>query len=283
MTRRSWFNLEAVFVHALLALGGFVFLVPFLWMLSTSLKDESQAYQIPPQWVPSDILWRNYYDAVFGYFNFIRYATNSMIIVIGVLIGRLLTASLVAFGFARIRFVGRNVLFILVLAGLMVPHQVTIVPLYIIFRDLTWLNTYLPLIVPAWLGGGAFYIFLLRQFLMGINSEIDDAAKIDGCGWFDVYWRIALPLIKPALAAVAIFSFLSTWDDFFGPLIFLRSSELFTLPLGLHFISESSSSSRPVITVAMAATTLIMLPPLAVFISAQRYFVQGVVFNGLKG
>jgi ABC-type glycerol-3-phosphate transport system permease component len=281
--RRPLIGLESLAIHTTLTLFGFVLLVPFLWMLLTSLKDESQAYQLPPQWIPSELVWNNYYVAVFGYFNFIRYAMNSITITTGVLLGRLITASLVAFGFARIRFVGRGVLFILVLSGLMVPHQVTIVPLYIIFKELGWLNTYLPLIVPTWLGGGAFYIFLLRQFLLGISTEIDDAAKIDGCNWFDIYWRISMPLIKPALAAVAIFSFLQTWDDFFGPLIFLRSNDLFTLPIGLHFYSEGSASSRPVITVAMAATTLIMTPPLAVFVAAQRYFIRGVVFNGLKG
>jgi ABC-type glycerol-3-phosphate transport system permease component len=166
----------------------------------------------------------------------------------------------------------------------MVPHQVTIIPLYILFKELGWLNTYLPLIVPAWFGGGAFYVFLLRQFIMTISPELDDAARIDGCGWFGIYRRIILPLIAPALASVAIFSFLASWNDFFGPLIFLNDNKLYTLAIGLHFYTNAASlSSRPETTVVMAGSTLIMLPPLLLFFFAQRFFIQGVVVSGVKG
>ena len=270
--------------HFVVAAGGLILMVPFLWMVSTSLKHEWEAFLIPPQWIPDEFLWDNYRRAIFDYYNFALYGANTTIITVGTLVGRLITASMVAFGFARIRFPGRGVLFILVLGTLMIPHQVTIVPLYILFQEFGWLNTFLPLIVPAWVGGGGFYIFLLRQFIMTVNPELDDAARIDGCGWLGIYLRIIMPLITPALAAVAIFSFLSTWNDFFNPLIFLRSNEKFTLAIGLHFYtSAASASTKPETTVVMAGSTMIMIPPLLLFFFAQRYFIQGVVFSGIKG
>jgi len=277
---------DSALTHLALVGGCVVLMVPFFWMVSTSLKPDTEAYRIPPQWLPSRLVWSNYYDAVFTYFNFVRYGLNTLTITLGVLVGRLLSASLVAFGFARVRFFGRDALFILVLSTLMVPHQVTLIPLYILFNEIGWLNTYLPLIVPAWFGGGAFFIFLLRQFMMGISTELDDAARIDGCGWLGIYGRILLPLIKPALAAVAIFSFLGTWNDFFGPMIILRDTSLFTLAIGLQVYSSAGlagTGSMPVIPVVMAGATIIMLPPLLLFFFSQRYFIQGVVFTGLKG
>lgn len=281
-SRRKIVN--SIISHSVVIVGGLIVMVPFLWMLSTSLKEESEAFQLPPQWIPSVFMWSNYHEAVFDYFNFPRYGLNTMIITVGVTIGRLISASLAAYAFARIRFFGRNVLFILVISTLMVPHQVTIIPLFLIYRDLDWLNTYLPLIIPGWLGGGAFFIFLLRQFIMTINQELDDAARIDGCGWFGLYFRIMLPLIKPALATVAIFSFLASWNDFFNPIIFLRSNELFTLPIGLYFYTNAATSQfRPETTIIMAGSTLILIPPVLLFFFAQRYFIQGVVFSGIKG
>jgi ABC-type glycerol-3-phosphate transport system permease component len=285
--RRPWTtHAGIVLTHLVLISGCVVLMVPFFWMVSTSLKHEWEAYRIPPQWIPTELVWSNYYDAVFKYFNFVRYGLNTLTITVGVLVGRLLSASLVAFGFARVRFFGRDALFILVLSTLMVPHQVTLIPLYVLFNSIGWLNTYLPLIVPAWFGGGAFFIFLLRQFMMGISPELDDAARIDGCGWLGIYGRILLPLIKPALAAVAIFSFLGTWNDFFGPMIILRDTSLFTLAIGLQVYSSAGlagTGSMPVIAVVMAGATIIMLPPLLLFFFSQKYFIQGVVFTGLKG
>ncbi len=276
--------LERAAIHLILLIGTVAMLFPFFWMISTSLKPEYEVFLLPPTWIPSEFQWIHYYQAFVDYFNFAQYGTNTMIITLGVLAGRLLSASLVAFGFARIRFIGRDVIFILVLSTMMVPGQVTIIPLYILFRDMGWLNTFLPLIVPAWFGGGAFFIFLLRQFILTINPELDDAARIDGCGWLGIYARITLPLIKPALAAVAIFSFLGTWNDFFGPLIFLRSRDMLTLAVGLHFMASAASSSvRPNLPHLMAGSTMILLPPLLVFFFAQRYFIQGVTFSGIKG
>jgi len=282
--QRSWQILRSTVSHAVVILGGLFILIPFFWMVSASLKTESEAFQLPPTWIPTEFIWGNYEQALFAYVPFGRYFLNTLIITGGVLAGRLMTASLVAFAFARMRFFGRNALFILVLSTLMVPHQVTIIPLFIIYKQVGWLDTYWPLIAPAWFGGGAFFIFLLRQFIMTVNSELDDAARIDGCGWFSIFWRIVLPLITPALAAVAIFSFLWTWNDFFNPVIFLRNHDKFTLAVGLYFFSKfASPTMQPRITEVMAGATIIMIPPLLLFFFAQKYFIQGVVFSGIKG
>ena len=278
--RRQLQTVRSVASHGIVILGGLFVILPFYWMVKT----EWEAFQIPPTWIPNEWMWVNYENALFAYVPFGRYFLNTTVITVGVLAGRLLTASLVSFAFARMRFFGRNVLFILVLSTLMVPFQVTIIPLFIIYKEIGWLDTYAPLIVPAWFGGGAFFIFLLRQFIMTVNHELDDAARIDGCGWFGIFWRIILPLIMPALAAVAIFSFLGTWNDFFNPLIFLRSNDKFTLAVGLHFFARTNSpTTSPVVTEVMAGATIIMVPPLLLFFFAQKYFIQGVVFSGLKG
>ena len=276
--------LRSVLSHGVVILGGLFVIFPFFWMITASFKTEWEAFLIPPTWIPTEWRWVNYHNALFAYVPFGRYFLNTVLISSAVLVGRLLTASLVAFAFARMRFFGRNVLFVLVLSTLMVPFQVTVIPLFIIYRQVSLIDTYWPLIGPAWFGGGAFFIFLLRQFIMTVNPELDDAARIDGCGWVGLYWRIVLPLITPALAAVAIFSFLWTWNDFFNPLIFLRSNDNFTLAVGLHFFASfASPTMRPVITEIMAGATLIMIPPLLLFFFAQKYFIQGVVFSGIKG
>ncbi len=274
--------LPGIFVHLMLVGGGALVLLPFFWMISTSLKYDYDAFQIPPRWLPYDLRWQNYEAALFDYFNFGRALGNTLIITFFTLAGRLLFASLVAFGFARIPFVGRGALFILVLSTLMVPQQVTIIPRYILFREMEWLNTFLPLIIPAWTS--AFFIFLLRQFIMTIPSELDDAARIDGAGWFRIYWQIIMPQIRPALAAVAIFSFLDTWNDFFEPLIFLRTPELHTLAVSLHYYSSAATAfTSPDTVVLMAGAVMVMIPPLLLFFFAQRIFIQGVVVSGIKG
>ena len=286
-SKRHWRHVQmirSVISHSVVILGGLFVILPFYWMVTASLKTEWEAFQIPPTWIPNEWMWVNYENALFAYVPFGRYFLNTTVITVGVLAGRLISASLVAFAFARMKFFGRNVLFMLVLSTLMVPYQVTVIPLFIIYRQIGLIDTYGPLIAPAWLGGGAFFIFLLRQFIMTVNHELDDAARIDGCGWFGIFWRIVLPMITPALAAVAIFSFLWTWNDFFNPLIFLRSNDKFTLAVGLHFFAKLASPTlRPVVTEVMAGATIIMIPPLLLFFFAQKYFIQGVVFSGIKG
>ena len=192
----------------------------------------------------------------------------------------MLTAALVAYGFARFRFRGRNVLFILVLSTIMLPPQVTIIPRFILFRWLKWIDTFVPIILPAYLGGSAFYIFLLRQFFLTIPRELDDAAKIDGLGPFRIFTMIILPMSKPALAIIAIFSFLFNWNDFWHPLVFLSSEEHYTVALGLYSLQGHFFST---VSLLMAAAVMAMLPCLVLFFIAQKYFIQGVVITGVKG
>ena len=196
-------------------------------------------------------------------------------------LGTVLSASLVAFAFARLRGPGKNLLFIILLSTLMLPGEVTLVPIYLLFRNLRWLDTYLPLIVPSWFGGSAFYIFLLRQFFLTLPTELDDAAKIDGASLFHIYAKIVMPLSKPALATVAIFSFFTHWNSFLLPLIYLNTSEKYTLPVGLRLYLSTLSNSHW--NYLMAATLVAILPPLVLFFISQRFFIEGAVLTGVKG
>lgn len=260
--------------------GGAVLMVPLIWMLSTSLKTNAEAFIFPPRFIPKHFLWHNYLEAVTT-INFFLYLKNTVIVTVFSMVGQVASASLVGFGFARLRARARDVLFVILLATMMLPGQVTLVPVYLLFKQIGWLNTFLPLIVPNWLGGGAFSIFLLRQFFSTLPIELDDAAKIDGCSLFSIYARILLPLTKPALATVAIFSFFGNWNDFMGPLIYLSKGSQYTLALGLQFYI--SAHGQVEWNLMMAATCMSILPLLVVFFSAQRTFVQGVALTGLKG
>ncbi|MHB0874475.1 MAG: carbohydrate ABC transporter permease [Anaerolineae bacterium] len=265
---------------AIIVIGGLVLLVPLIWMVSTSLKTNAEAFLFPPRWLPKRFLWQNYVEAVTT-IDFFVYLRNTVIITVSSMVGQLVSASLVGFGFARLRARGRDFLFVVLLATMMLPGQVTLVPVYLMFKELGWLNTFLPLIVPSWLGGGAFSVFLLRQFFSTLPLELDDAARIDGCGLFSIYSRILLPLTKPALATVAIFAFFGNWNDFMGPLIFLSKNSLYTLALGLQFYVSAHGQVKW--NLMMAATFLSVLPLLIVFFSAQRTFIQGVALTGIKG
>jgi len=291
--------LRGMTVHGLLIGGAILVLVPFFWMVSSSLKPDWEIFQIPPTWIPKEPLWQNYWYVLSGQrggageaggshagagWSFLGFAGNTLFISISALLGRVITASMAAYAFARVRFPGRNVLFTIMLATMMIPGHVTMIPVYLIFKNLKMLDSYYPLVLPAWFGGGAFFIFLLRQFIMSIPKEYDDAARIDGCGWFDIYWRIILPLAKPALGTVAIFSFMGSWNDFLGPLIYITTMQKYTLSVGLHFFrSAASASARPLWNLTMAASVIAMLPPLLLFFFAQRYYIQGVVVSGVKG
>jgi multiple sugar transport system permease protein len=259
--------------------GAALMILPFLWMLSTSLKPEAKVFASPPQWIPDPIQWSNFSKSL-SVLPFGVYYRNTVIITAATILGDVLTAALVAYGFARFRFPGRNALFVLVLSTIMLPVQVMIIPRFILFKELRWIDTFIPIILPAFLGGSAFYIFLLRQFFLTIPRELDDAAKIDGLGTLGVFSRIMLPLSKPSLAIVAIFSFLYNWNDFFSPLIFLNSESKYTLALGLNFLKGHFFST---VSLLMAAAVLAMVPCLLLFFVAQKYFIQGVVFTGVKG
>ena len=272
--------------YGLLVVGAFFVVIPFFWMISSSLKEPLDVLKFPPEWIPDPVVWRNYYDALTqDIAPFAVFFRNSALITATALIGQVVSASVVAYSFARLRWWGRDVLFLVVLATMMLPHQVTMIPVFVLFKSLHWLDTFKPLIVPAYFGGGAFYVFLMRQFMMTISLEIDDAAKVDGCNTLGLYRHIILPLSKPALGAAAIFSFQGHWNDFLGPLIYLNSMHKYTVQLGLAQLRGYGSGAfgTPKLNLMMAAATLVMLPCLLLFFFAQRQFIQGVVITGVKG
>jgi multiple sugar transport system permease protein len=268
-------------IAAYLTLGpiSVVALVPLLWMLSTSLKPDEQLYLWPPQWLPSPVMWENYPRA-WTYAPFTTYLRNTLTITLLALIGQMISASVVAYGFARLRFPGRDVMFMVLLATLMLPGVVTMIPTYLLFRTLGWIDTFYPMIVPAYFGGSAFYVFLLRQFFRSIPMELSDAAKIDGCSNLGTLFRIVMPLAKPALATVAIFSFMNHWNDFIRPLIYLNSQQNLTLTVGLQAFMLDY---RLLFQYLMAVSAVMTLPVIVIFFVAQRYFIQGMILSGMKG
>ncbi len=265
---------------AIMTLGGLIIMVPFFWRTSTSLKAQGNLYLYPPQWIPDPIRWANFqevWDAVpFG--TFIK---NTAVIVTLVMIGTLLSCSFSAYGFARLRAPGRDVIFLIVLATMMLPSAVTLVPTYIAFNKLGWINSILPLVAPAFFGA-PFYIFLLRQFYLSIPKEIEESGRIDGASSFRIWWDLMLPLTKPALATVAVFTFFATYNDFFGPLIYLNDESKQTIAVGLSYFTGSRNVG-PQMHLLMAMTLMATIPSLIVFIGAQKYFVQSIVTTGLKG
>jgi multiple sugar transport system permease protein len=247
-------------------------------MVSTSLKAMRQITRFPPEWIPNPVIWANY-PAVFTYAPMHLYFFNTMIIVLPTVIGATLISSLTAYAFARLRAPGKNFMFTLVLATLMLPSVVTLVPTYVLFAKLGWVGTFLPLIIPP-LAGGAFYIFLLRQFFMTIPRELEDAALMDGCSRFRIYWNIVLPLAKPVLATVTIFAFMGAWNDYLGPLIYLGNRDQYTLSLGLQAFVQYQRREWGLL---MAASTMMVVPIILLFFVAQKSFVQGITVTGLKG
>jgi ABC-type glycerol-3-phosphate transport system permease component len=277
-SRRLSGRLSALATHALLIGGLVLVFFPIAWALSTSLKPYGDIFLYPPIWIPDPIQWQNYPDAM-TYVPFPRYFRNTALITALDIIGKLLTCSLVAFAFARLRWWGRDVLFVVMLSTLMLPTQVTLIPQFVLYKELGWVDTFLPLLIPNFFGG-PFMTFLLRQFFLTIPPELDDAARIDGCSSWGIFWRIIMPLSKPALMAVAIFVFNTSWNEFLGPLIYLHSPENYTIALGLR---QFQTEHGPEWHLVMAASLLTMLPILALFFFGQRYFMQGIVFTGVKG
>jgi len=265
--------------HALLLPPSMLFLFPLVWMLSTSLKADQQILIFPPVWIPDPIMWSNYPQAL-TVIPFVRYLSNTLVICILTVVGTLLSNVIVAYGFARMRWRGRDALFFVILATMMLPYQVTMIPVYLIFNRLHWINTFKPLVVPAYFGD-AFYIFLLRQFMMGIPRELSDAAYIDGASERQQLVDIVLPLCKPALATVALFQFLGSWNWFLGPLIYLNDKNKFTIALGLAMFQSGYGLTK--IALIMAASTVTVLPIIILFFFTQRTFIQGITFTGLKG
>jgi ABC-type glycerol-3-phosphate transport system permease component len=262
----------------ILTLGACLVMLPLAWMISTSLKPTGQVALFPPVWIPKPILWKNYPEAL-TFIPFAAYTFNTLKVVVWTTVGVLISCSLVAYGFARFRAPGLNVLFTVLLSTMMLPSQVTLIPVFLLFTQLKWVDSLRPLIIPSFFGN-PYDIFLLRQFFMSIPLEMDDAARIDGCGPFGIFWRIILPLSRPALATVTIFHFMYAWNDFFSPLIYLHNRENWTLALGLSGFRQLYSTK---VNLLMAASFVAVIPCILLFFFAQRLFIQGIVITGVKG
>lgn len=265
--------------HLILILVGLMFLAPFAWLLLTTFKTEDEIFVIPVQWFPSEWIWDNYRNAV-QMIPFIKYTWNTIVIALLSVAGVVVLSPLVAYGFSRIDFRGRNVLFIIMLSTLMLPMQVTMIPLYVVFNKANLLNSNWPLVLSAWFGTGmAFNVFLIRQFFNGIPVELTESAKIDGASEFRIYSQIILPLAKPALLTIGLFTFLGAWGDFQGALIYLNDQETWTLSIGLkQFIRENSVAWGPL----MAAATLFTVPIIILYFFVQKKFIEGITITGMK-
>ena len=261
-----------------------IFIFPFLWTLSTSLKTSWAVYDFPPRLIPADIQWVNYAE-IFKRAPVARWLGNTLYIVIASTVGSTLSATVVAYSFARFKYRGRDALFLITLSTMMLPPQVTLIPRYIMFYKLGWIDTFKPLWVPSWFGGGAFTIFLIRQFLMTLPRELDEAARIDGANPLQILARILVPLSKPVLATVVIITYMSRWSDFINPLIYLDTMDRFPISVGLHVFRVMSMGMviEPMYHFLMAASIVAILPTLLLFFAGQRYFVQGIVMSGIKG
>lgn len=268
--------------YIFVSLLGFVMIYPILWMAASSLKSETEIFNNAMSLIPSELLWGNYLKGWegFGGIGFGTFFKNSALITIIVVVGSLITGSLVAYGFARLEFKYKGILFAGLMATIMLPMQITLIPQYIMFHKIGWVNTYYPLIVPALMGGQPFFIFLLIQFIKGIPRELDEAAIVDGCSKLGVFWRIVLPLLKPALVTVALFAFMWTWDDFLAPLIYLNNASLHTVTIALRNFMDASGSTAwgPL----LAMSTLSLAPQLIIFALFQKYLVEGIATTGLK-
>ncbi|MEM7682812.1 MAG: carbohydrate ABC transporter permease [Planctomycetota bacterium] len=265
--------------YALLIFGALLLLVPFYWMLTNSLKTEADASKIPPSLLPEQLLWSNYPDAL-AKMDFLNALANTTVITTLSVLGQVISSSLVGFGFARFRFRGRNFLFLLMLSTMMLPPQVSMIPLFIGFRNLGMIDTIWPLVLPMWLGT-PFYVFMFRQFFSQVPEELVEAARIDGASNLMIYSRLMLPLSTPVIAIVAIYTFMFTWNDFLGPLIYLNTPEMRTLALALNAFSGQYGVSD--VQLLMAASFVTMLPCILLFFAAQRYFVDTGASSGLKG
>jgi len=273
---RRW-ALELAF-YTLLSMLTVVFILPLVWMVSTSLKPEAQVVALPPQWIPDPIMWENYPE-MWNAYPFDLFYINSIKIAVFNVVGVVFFSSLAGYAFARIRFWGRDFMFSILLSTLMIPGVVTLIPLYIIFKNIGWIDTHYPLWVPQILSN-ITSIFLMRQFFMTLPQELEDAARIDGCTNFGTFWRIMLPQVKPALATIGIFTYLGAWNNFLGPLIFINSLEKQTLPMGLALFQTEFYTS---VSLTMAAATIVTAPVILLFFLAQRYFVHGIALTGVHG
>ena len=273
-------------IHTVLILASILFLTPLVWMIATSLKTNQEAMQMPPKWIPDKLLFSNYAEAMqygydkLGYYPFWEYTKNTLYLCILSVVGTVIANALVAYGFARIQWKGREVLFWITLASMMIPFPVLMVPTYGLFKGLGWIGSFKPLWLPAWCGS-AFNIYLLREFFRTIPRDLTDSARIDGCSELGIFLRIILPLSKPALAVVALFNFLYMWNNFIGPRIYLTDQKMFTLSLGLQFFQSQHGGTSW--NYLMAASAVMVIPIIILFFFAQRTFIQGITLTGMKG
>ena len=278
-SRRIWSLIGLITLQILMTLVLITFLIPTIWMISSSLKASTEVFIYPIQWFPRDPQWSNYTKA-FNLLPLTTFMKNTFIIVIFAVLGTVLSSAMVAYSFARIRWPGRDIWFGLLLATMMLPDVVTLVPRFVLFKNLGWLDTLNPLIIPYWTGLSAIYVFLMRQFFRGIPMELEDAAAIDGAGRFRVLVQILLPLSKPVIATVAVFALLQHYNDYINPLIYIRSMENWPMALGLQAYNDAYVQNWEIV---FAASTVMVAPMVIVFIFAQRYFVQGIAMTGFGG
>lgn len=277
-SRRNRERLVKGIAYVICTIIAVAYVFPLFWMVSTALKSDAEVFKVPPTLLPEVAQWQNF-PAATQYIPFWGYMANTFFICALTIVGTVISCSLIAYGFARVRWPGRNIAFVIYLSTIMLPPQVTMIPLYIVYRQLGWVGTYWPLVVPAFFGN-VVYVFLLRQFLMTIPNELSDAARIDGANELGIFRRIMLPLIKPALASVALFTFVATYRDFLGPLIYLTDETQWTISLGLKMFQNMYGLQWQLM---MAASALTMVPMIILFFLTQRTFIEGIALTGIKG
>jgi ABC-type glycerol-3-phosphate transport system permease component len=285
---RSDYYVQQVVLYGLLLVGALASMLPFVWTFLSSGKDINELYRYPPTWWPEQMKFVANYIEIFQVVPFARWFVNTVYITVLALLGTVLSATVVAYGFARFRFPLRDAFFFVTLSTIMLPVEVTLIPTYLLFKNLQWIDTYYPLIIPSWLGGGAFNIFLMRQFMLTIPLDLDEAAKIDGATSWRILWQIITPLCKPAIATLATLGFIGHWNNFLGPLIFLNTEAKYTLAVGMRYFQSAVAGgagavSRPQDHLLMGAALMMSLPCLILFFIGQKYFVQGIVTTGIKG
>ncbi|RCX23652.1 carbohydrate ABC transporter membrane protein 2 (CUT1 family) [Fontibacillus phaseoli] len=276
MKAKAWF--EKGLIYLVLTAGGIFSLLPLVWLIRSSLMNMGQIFELPPVWIPRPVQFSNYSEAL-TILPFGQYFVNTAIIVVFSVLGVIITSSISAYSFARMKWRGRNMVFGLLLSSMMLPYAVTLIPTFIGWSQIGLTNSFIPLIAPAWFGGGAFNIFLLRQFYLSIPRDLDEAAYVDGAGHWRIFRSIILPLTKPALIVVGLFSFLAAWNDFLGPLVYLNDETKYTLALGLQQFKGMYSAEWHLM---MAAATVVLLPAIIVFFIGQRYFIEGITLTGIK-
>lgn len=279
MKNSAQYRFKTLLLYAALLAGSVIFIMPLVWMARSALMDSSQIFLVPPVWIPDPIRFDNFHKALdtvpFG-----QYFVNTVFIAACNVTGAVLTSAICAYSFSRLKWPGRDFIFGLLMSGLMLPYAVTLIPTFLGWRTVVGPNSYLPLILPAWFGGGAFNIFLIRQFMNTIPRSLDEAALVDGANYFYIFSRVVLPLSKSAIVVVSLFQFLGVWNDFLGPLVYINKESMFTLALGLQqFIGYYTAQWE----LLMAAATLILIPPVLLFLLGQKYFVKGIALSGIKG